>query len=322
MRLARPYGIGVVGLGKIAREKHLPAIAADPDFELAAICDPFTDTLLGAPALPHFRDHQQLVSAEQVDVVAICTPPSARFRIAMDALAHGKHVLLEKPPTTTLAELAHLQERARDFGRVVFATWHSRFNIAVKEARRELADAAIADLSVHWKTDFHKWHPGQRWIWQSGGFGVFDGAINALSILTSILPGRVTVRAADLYYAANAQNPIAAQIDLAYLGSDASWPAEFDWRAGAGEQRDIIMTTKAGDRLQLSGGTELRKNGVVLVSHARQEYPRVYRHFADLLLNGESDVDPDPLGLVVQAIDLGRRVMIEPLPNLADNEDG
>ena len=45
-------------------------------------------------------------------------------------------------------------------------------------------------LLVTWKEDVRHWHPGQQWIWEAGGFGVFDPGINALSIVTKIMPDR------------------------------------------------------------------------------------------------------------------------------------
>ncbi len=58
------------------------------------------------------------------------------------------------------------------------------------------------------------WHPNQAWIWEPGGFGVFDPGINALSILTEILPGPFTVGSARLVTPANVQTPIAAEVAM------------------------------------------------------------------------------------------------------------
>ena len=97
------------------------------------------------------------------------------------ALSAGKHVLLEKPPAATVSELVDLQRRSTAAGLTLFATWHSQFNAGVEEARRQLAGRQIRRLEVTWKEDVRHWHPGQAWIWEPGGFGVFDPGINALS---------------------------------------------------------------------------------------------------------------------------------------------
>ncbi|MFM7414203.1 MAG: Gfo/Idh/MocA family oxidoreductase, partial [Alphaproteobacteria bacterium] len=82
--------IGIVGLGQIARKRHVPTILADANFILAGLAD----LAGGEPiaGLPIHKDHQAMFAACALDAVAICTPPAARFAIARDALLAGKHV--------------------------------------------------------------------------------------------------------------------------------------------------------------------------------------------------------------------------------------
>jgi hypothetical protein len=155
-----------------------------------------------------------LASVPDLDAVAICTPPQPRHAIARDALAAGKHVLLEKPPAATLSELVDLKTAAEAAGKTLFTTWHAQYNAGVEAARERLAGRSVTRLAVTWKEDVRVWHPGQEWIWQAGGFGVFDPGINALSIVTRILPEPVFVKRADLSFPANRDAPIAA--DLAF----------------------------------------------------------------------------------------------------------
>ena len=77
----------------------------------------------------------------------------------------------------------------------LFQTWHSRFAAGVDAAREFLRTRQLVSGKIIWKEDVHHWHPGQRWIWEPGGFGVFDPGINALSLLTEILPKDVCVEA-------------------------------------------------------------------------------------------------------------------------------
>src|SRR5437899_2197349 len=126
----------------------------------------------------------------------------------------GKHVLLEKPPGATVSELEPLVAAARESGRTLFATWHSRFAPAVEPARSFLASREIKSVVVEWKEDVRVWHPGQAWIWEPGGLGVFDPGINALSIMTHILPRPFFLTRAELSFPRNRAAPIAA--DLAF----------------------------------------------------------------------------------------------------------
>src|SRR3954464_11198387 len=125
------YNIGIIGLGKIAQDQHLPVIAKNPRFELAAVVSQRGVT---HSTVPSFRTPAEMYAAvPKLDGVAICTPPSVRHGIAVEALAAGKHVLLEKPPAATTAELFDMVAEAQSRNQVLFATWHSQFNAAVSE---------------------------------------------------------------------------------------------------------------------------------------------------------------------------------------------
>ena len=71
---------------------------------------------------------------------------------------------------------------------------------AVTAAAEALAGKRIAAMDIRWHEDVRKWHPGQRWIWEPGGFGVFDPGINAFSIATKVFPGALLVSKAELYF--------------------------------------------------------------------------------------------------------------------------
>jgi D-galactose 1-dehydrogenase len=298
------HRIGVIGLGKIAQDQHLPVIAASADFTLAAVS---SQRGLAAGEALAFRDPAELLaSTPDLHAVAICTPPQARTGIAMAALRAGKHVMLEKPPAATLSELAALEAEAARRGLTLMTTWHSQYNAAVDAARDLLVGQVVTELFVDWKESVRKWHPGQAWIWQAGGFGVFDPGINALSIVTKIMPGPVFVAGAELLVPANADAPIAATLAFAGPGS---LRAEFDWRVTGDETWEITVVTQAGMRLVLSqGGARLAVDGVPTVAAQPQEYQGIYRHFAELLDAGRSHVDAAPFRLVADAFLLGRRL--------------
>lgn len=296
------YRIGVIGLGKITQDQHLPVIAQDADFTLAAVS---SQRGLTAPGALAFRDHADLLArTPDLHAVAVCTPPQARYAIALDALRAGKHVMLEKPPAATLAELAALEAAAAARGLVLMTTWHSQYNAAVDRARALLAGQSVTRLFVNWKEDVRKWHPGQAWIWRAGGFGVFDPGINALSIVTKIMPQPVIVTEAELLVPENAQAPIAANLRFAGAGD---LRAEFDWRASGGETWEITVETASGQRMHLSGGgARLEVDGALAVAEPMREYQGIYRHFAQLLRDGRSHVDAAPFRLVADAFMLGR----------------
>ena len=305
------HRIGIIGLGKIAQDQHVPAIRANPAFALVATSSTRAVTIPGVPVA--HTDYHDMLAMPDLDAVAICTPPQVRHAIARDALLAGKHALLEKPPAATLSELADLQRIAAAEGCVLFATWHAQFNAGVETARTALAGQAVKKLLVTWKEDVRRWHPGQDWIWQAGGFGVFDPGINALSILARILPHPIFVRRADLQFPANKDAPIAADLEF---GSDRvpgeTLRAVLDWRQTGPQTWDVAVETAGGTKLTLSGGgTRLAIDGKVVVDEPEAEYPGIYRRFGQLLDEGRSEVDETPFRHLADAFMIGRRIMVE-----------
>jgi D-galactose 1-dehydrogenase len=305
------HKIGIIGFGKIAQDQHLPNIKANPDFELVAVAS--QRGLKPDEAKHAFQDYREMLKeVPEIEAVAICTPPQVRYQIAREALLAGKSVLLEKPPAATLSELQDLKLLADKVGKTVFTTWHAQYNKAVHEAKKALAGWEIKRLLVTWKEDVRHWHPGQEWIWQAGGFGVFDPGINALSIVTCIMPEPVFIEKADLQFPANRDAPIAANIQFSAAHGAADLQAVFDWRQTGPQTWDIEVETVQGLALALrEGGTKLEIGGKLMVSEPSEEYAGIYQSFDTLLNERRSDVDDAPFRLVADAFMIGRRVQVE-----------
>jgi D-galactose 1-dehydrogenase len=303
--------IAIIGLGKITQDQHLPVIDKGNDFEVAAVV---SQRGLSHNGVPSFKTAAELYAAmPEIEIVSVNTPPDVRHAIAREALEAGKHVLLEKPPAATLAEFEDLKAFAASKGKVLFATWHSQFNPAVDETKALLAKHGVASVKIEWREDVKKWHPGQEWIWEPGGFGVFDPGINALSIFVKILPFAPFVKAATLTYPENRQTPIAAKLVFGSAAtSQPTLTADFDWREQGDEKWHMTIETAAGHKLRLfKGGAALEVDGKLAVEAPSEEYERIYAHFATLLASGTSDVDGAPLRLVADAMLVGRRDVTE-----------
>jgi D-galactose 1-dehydrogenase len=297
----KPIGIAIIGFGKIAADQHVPAIAGNDRFQLLA-----TSSRSGAGPNPSFTDWRRLLrETEGLEAVAITTPPGPRMAIATECARAGLHILLEKPPTATLSEAEALASINPDVS--VFATWHARYNPAVLAAADLLAGKRIAAMRITWHEDVDKWHPGQQWIWEPGGFGVFDPGINALSIATAIFPGPLFVKSADLQVPDNAQTPIAVEAELASPTADGPMTLSFDWRRRDGEEWTIAIDTADGLALSLErGGAELIVDGARQSCDGMGEYPSLYARFLDLIDNRQSDIDLSPLRLVADCLLAGR----------------
>ncbi|MDZ4136883.1 MAG: Gfo/Idh/MocA family oxidoreductase, partial [Paracoccaceae bacterium] len=242
---------------------------------------------------------------------AICTPPDVRLDYCLKAIAAGCDLLIEKPPAATLGEIGTIIDAARTAGVTLFAAWHSRFAPGVAPARDWLAGRRIDAVTITWREDVRRWHPGQDWVWQPGGFGVFDPGINALSILTELLPGPIHVGAAELEVPANAATPIAARLSMTARGS-VPIHADFDWRQEGPQTWEIMVETEGRRLLLAQGGAVLTIDGGGVNAGPEAEYPRIYQRFAKLIATRQSDADIVPLRLVADACLKGRQIRVAP----------
>jgi predicted dehydrogenase len=304
----KPIKIAILGFGKIAEDQHVPSIAGNSRFELVA-----TSSRSGQGIARQFSDWRELIrTVEGLEAVAITTPPEPRYDIARECILAGLQCLLEKPPSSGLAEIADLASLAEAQNVTLFTTWHAQNNPAVDEAARLLAGKRIKSMSVRWHENVHKWHPGQTWIFEAGGFGVFDPGINAFSVITKIFPGPVFVRSAELQVPSNAQAPIAAAIELASPAADGPLNVSFDFRWSDDEEWTIEIVTADGTQLRLEkGGAKLFANGAEQRCEGPGEYPDIYRHFADLIDERRSHVDVAPLRLVADSLLIGSTRRVE-----------
>lgn len=300
--------IALVGIGKIAVDQHVPAIAGSDTWELAATASR-NGSVAGVEA---FASVEALLEARpDIPVISLCLPPVPRFEAAQAALRAGRHVMLEKPPGASLAECHALRAMAEAEGVSLYASWHSRAADKVAAAKAWLAGRVVDAARVDWREDVRKWHPGQDWVFDPGGMGVFDPGINGLSILTEILPQPVHLERSVLEFPANRQTPIAAE--LVFSGGVT---AGFDWRETKGEVWSIRVEA-GGSVLELhDGGARLVIDGVEAGAEADAplagEYPRLYAQMAELVRDGRSDMDLAPFVHVADAFMLGERRVVDP----------
>jgi predicted dehydrogenase len=293
--------LGLVGIGKIARDQHLPAIAADDRFALVATASRNNHV----DGIAAYKGMDEMIAAGGLDAVSLCTPPTGRFEQAEAAIRAGLHVMLEKPPAATLSEAEALAALAWDKGVTLFTTWHSREAAGVAPARAWLENKRITGARIEWKEDIRRWHPGQEWILDAGGFGVFDPGINAFSIMTAILPQPLLLKTAQLDFPEGRHSPIAAAMTL--QSGEAEVSATLDFLQVGPQTWTIEVDTDHG-MLQLSqGGSILRLPGEPERTAPDREYPALYAKFAELIAKRTSDVDVRPMRLVADAFLVAER---------------
>jgi predicted dehydrogenase len=295
--------VGIVGFGKIARSAHTAALTDSPAFFLHSIAD----TAAPVAPVPCYPDVEHMLAAhDPPDVVAVCTPPQARYRVAWHALSRGRDVLLEKPPCATVGEVEALEALAKRVGRTLFCAWHSRFAPAVAPAQHWLSSRTVRKVRIDWREDVREWHPGQTWIWEPGGFGVFDPGINALSIVTAVLPQPFILCDAQLRFPENCDTPVSANLTFSDA-NEADMSAAFDWLHPGAPAREIAIDTDDGQLRVLEGGSRLAVDAREIELRVTDEYRALYLHFGRLLDHALCDVDLRPLRLVADAFMRGRK---------------
>ena len=313
--MSAPIRVALVGLGKIAHDQHLPSITRSADFELVAAASPAGRAI----GVPNFHDIESLLAAGiGIDAVVMCQPPQFRYHAAALALRAGKHVLLEKPPGATTLEVDQLEALAMQRGSTLYTAWHSRLAAGVAPARAWLAQRRILGVRIEWLEDVQRWHPGQRWIWEAGGFGVFDPGINALSILTHLMPDSLRLTDGTLDVPRGACAPIRAELHLR-SASEVPVHAVFDWRHTGPEVWSLRFDTDVGELNLSAGGAALQVRDQPVDVGASDEYKNIYRRFAVLARAQASEVDTAPLRLVGDAFMRCQIRVVDPAPDSAQD---
>ncbi len=134
--------VGVVGIGGMGRNTHLPAFGAMPDVEVAAVCDvnPAKMDIEGLENVQKYTDYKRMVDEADIDAVDICTPNYLHSPIAVYALNGGKHVFCEKPDAVSLAERKKMSEAERKSGKTLMVMRNNR-HLPTTEYLKTLIDS-------------------------------------------------------------------------------------------------------------------------------------------------------------------------------------
>jgi predicted dehydrogenase len=138
----------IIGAGLIAGKKHIPAfVRLRRKVELVALCDIHLEAAealasrFGVPRV--YSDFSAMLSAEKPDLVDICTPPQTHARLAVEAIKHGCHVLIEKPMALTVGDCDAIVSAAREAGVKVCVAHSDLFYPPFQKARELVAAGKI-----------------------------------------------------------------------------------------------------------------------------------------------------------------------------------
>lgn len=193
--------VGLIGCGRIANTAHLPAIEENEDLvELISVADCELESARKAQeryrAKRFYGSIPEALNDSEIEAVIICLPHDLHRAVVIDALKHGKHVLVEKPLALSIEEADQMIEAAETNQRNLMVGQNRRFFQAVIEAQKRMGDIGkplhIVNTWFHFRAE-----PGSPW-WVSskktGGLLIpLNGshAIDTVMWLTKRMPKRV-----------------------------------------------------------------------------------------------------------------------------------
>ena len=143
--------VGLIGSGFIAKQKHLPAWKKlGRKAYVVALCDPNVtqaEELARAHGIPRvYKDFQQMVQAERLDAVDICSPPRTHAELAIRSLEAGAHALIEKPMAINTDECDMIIAASKRSSRKVCVAHSDLFYPSFLKARELLKQGTIGDF--------------------------------------------------------------------------------------------------------------------------------------------------------------------------------
>lgn len=159
---------GILGLGQVARVRHVEAYRRDERCEVVAAFDPDPDKIHLAKSLgiPFFTTDLEAFWAESTDVVSVCSPPFAHKECVLAAFSAGRHVLVEKPMSMTSADCLALGRAAEVMGLKLCVAHNFLWGRGMRLAREALASGNVGEVTgvtavqwSSWNRDIPDWHP-------------------------------------------------------------------------------------------------------------------------------------------------------------------
>ncbi|MCU0647530.1 MAG: oxidoreductase [Gemmatimonadaceae bacterium] len=176
MTPSAPISVALVGFGMAGRTFHAPLITATPGFVLRTVVSQQGDAVRAAlPAVrvtPSLRDALDDAATE---LVVVATPTALHTEHALAALEAGKHVVVDKPFATSVADATRVLDAARRAKRLAVAFQNRRFDSDYLTLRALVHGGAVGDV-VHMDSHFDRYRPlvRDRWRERAGpGSGVW-----------------------------------------------------------------------------------------------------------------------------------------------------
>ncbi|HUL69250.1 MAG TPA: Gfo/Idh/MocA family oxidoreductase, partial [Gemmatimonadales bacterium] len=148
--MADPLRVGIIGAGAITQVGHLPVLRKLKGIEIAAICDsdvPKARALAARAGIPDaFEDIEELLGAESLEVVVICTPNHLHEPHVIAALSAGVHVLVERPLALSVASAQRILKESQKRNRLVMVGMNHRYRTDVQMVRSFVQSGELGEI--------------------------------------------------------------------------------------------------------------------------------------------------------------------------------
>ena len=169
--IVKPIGVAIAGLG-FGESVHIPALKSNPLFKPLALWHPRKERLLECSKsnqIEFKEDWESILLEKTIEAVIIATPPEPRFKLALEALAAGKHLLLENPAALNAAEVKELQKVALQKGLSVAVNFEYRAVPLFMQAKKIIEQGLIGKpwlARLDWLMSSRA-NPSRKWNWYS-----------------------------------------------------------------------------------------------------------------------------------------------------------
>ncbi len=180
------YKVGIIGTG-FGAKVHLPAFQSHQEFEVEIIAGRDPDKTQGiakAAGISYTTNWMDLLKIDGIDIVAISTPPYLHYEMARKSLLQNKHILLEKPTTTTALQAKELTTLAQDNNLIGMLAHEFRYMPGRRVISKILKEDMIGNLREIHGNYYYGFaaspeNPKFGWLWDSRYDGGLLGAMGS-----------------------------------------------------------------------------------------------------------------------------------------------
>jgi predicted dehydrogenase len=159
-------GVALLGFGFAGRIFHAPFITTTPGLALRVVASSQVSAVTDAyPDVRVVATPRDAIEADDVALVVVATPNDTHARLAEAALRAGRHVVVDKPFTVTLADARAVAAAADEAGRVLSVFQNRRWDSDFVGLRQALRAGTIGDV-VEYRSEIARWRPGVRDRWR------------------------------------------------------------------------------------------------------------------------------------------------------------